>query len=78
VLLAAGAAADLARCFQGPVAALRRGRTGLLLRPGPGDADLLGVRLPRTPVPARTGAGWLVAAGTVTRVQVARRRTGTR
>ena len=77
VLIAAGTAADLARCFHGPVAALRRGHTGLLLRPGPGDADVLGVRLPRTPVPGRPGSGWLVVSGTVTRVQVARRRTGT-
>ena len=39
----------------------------------PGRA-LLGVRLPRTPVPVRPGSGWLVTGGTVERVQVARRR----
>jgi DNA segregation ATPase FtsK/SpoIIIE, S-DNA-T family len=74
VVLAAGSAADLAGCYQGPVAALRRSRTGLLLRPGPVEADVLGVRLPRTPVPARPGSGWLVRDGLLTRVQVARHR----
>ena len=50
--------------YQGPVAALRRARTGLLLCPGPGDADVLGIRLPRTPLPAsaRVAAGWSPAA----------------
>ncbi|MCW2676239.1 MAG: segregation ATPase FtsK/SpoIIIE, family, partial [Modestobacter sp.] len=35
---------------------------------------LLGLRVPRAPLPARPGAGWLVAGGAVTRVQIARRR----
>jgi S-DNA-T family DNA segregation ATPase FtsK/SpoIIIE len=74
-LLAAGQPAQLAAHFQGPVAALRRARTGLLLCPGPGDADVLGVRLPRMPLPVRPGSGWLVAGGRTERVQVARRRT---
>ena len=39
------------------------GRSGLLLCPGPGDADLLGVRLPRSRCPTRPGCGWLVAGG---------------
>jgi S-DNA-T family DNA segregation ATPase FtsK/SpoIIIE len=73
-VLAGGQAADVARLYQGPVAALRRNRTALLLTPGPGEADLLGIRLPRTAVPARPGSGWLVTDGTVRRVQVARRR----
>ena len=73
VLLVAGTAAELSAAFRGPVPALRRRRTGLLLSPGPGDADLLGIRLPRTPVPARPGSGWLVVAGAAQRVQVARR-----
>jgi len=76
VLLAAGLPADIARVYQGPVAALRRTRTVLLLTPGPGDADLLGIRLPRTPVPVRPGSGWLVTGGEMRRVQVARRRAG--
>ncbi|SET59736.1 FtsK/SpoIIIE domain-containing protein [Geodermatophilus poikilotrophus] len=73
VLVVAGTAAELSAAYRGPVPALRRRRSGLLLSPGPGDADLLGIRLPRTPVPARPGSGWLVVAGTAQRVQVARR-----
>jgi S-DNA-T family DNA segregation ATPase FtsK/SpoIIIE len=75
VVLAAASAADLAGAFRGPTVALRRSRTALLLRPAPGDAELLGLRVPRTPLPPRPGAGWLVLGGAVTRVQVARRRT---
>jgi S-DNA-T family DNA segregation ATPase FtsK/SpoIIIE len=74
VLLVAGSAADVARIYQGPVAALRRNRSAVLLTPGPGEADLLGIRLPRTPVPVRPGSGWLVSGGQAHRVQVARRR----
>jgi S-DNA-T family DNA segregation ATPase FtsK/SpoIIIE len=74
VLVGAGAPAELAATFRGPAMALRRARTGLLLRPGPGDADVLGIRLPRTPVADRPGSGWLVLAGIAQRVQVARRR----
>ena len=73
VPLVAGTAAELSVAFRGPVPTLRRRRSGLLLSPAPGDADLLGIRLPRTPVPARPGSGWLVVAGTAQRVQVARR-----
>jgi DNA segregation ATPase FtsK/SpoIIIE, S-DNA-T family len=73
VLVVAGTAAELSAAYRGPVPALRRRRSGLLLSPAPGDADLLGIRLPRTPVPSRPGSGWLVVAGTAQRVQVARR-----
>lgn len=72
-LVVGGSPGLLSTHFQGPVAALRRGRTGLLLCPGPGDADLLGARLPRTPLPLRPGSGWLVTGGITERVQVARR-----
>jgi S-DNA-T family DNA segregation ATPase FtsK/SpoIIIE len=72
-LIAAAHAGQLSAHYQGPVAALRRGRTGLLLCPGPGDADLLGIRLPRTPLAHRPGSGWLVTGSAVQRVQVARR-----
>jgi S-DNA-T family DNA segregation ATPase FtsK/SpoIIIE len=72
-LIAAGHAGQLSAHYQGPVAALRRGRTGLLLCPGPGDADLLSIRLPRTPLPHRPGSGWLVTGAAMHRVQVARR-----
>jgi S-DNA-T family DNA segregation ATPase FtsK/SpoIIIE len=73
-LLASGTAGQLSAHYQGPIATLRRGRIGLLLCPGPGDADLLGIRLPRTPLPIRPGSGWLVTGGGTQRVQVARRR----
>jgi S-DNA-T family DNA segregation ATPase FtsK/SpoIIIE len=72
-LLAATSPGGLSAHYQGPVAALRRSRNGLLLCPGPGDADLMGVRLPRTPVPVRPGSGWLVIGGVPERIQVARR-----
>ncbi|HEV7211217.1 MAG TPA: FtsK/SpoIIIE domain-containing protein [Blastococcus sp.] len=74
-LVAAASAGQLSAHFQGAVAALRRGRSGVLLCPGPGDADLLGVRLPRTPIPVRPGSGWLVIGGAAERVQLARRRS---
>ncbi|TFV81398.1 FtsK/SpoIIIE domain-containing protein, partial [Blastococcus sp. CT_GayMR16] len=72
-LIAAAGAGQLSGHYQGPVAALRRSRSGLLLCPGPGDADLLGIRLPRTPLPVRPGSGWLVTGAVLERVQVARR-----
>ncbi|HEY0506932.1 MAG TPA: FtsK/SpoIIIE domain-containing protein [Blastococcus sp.] len=75
VLLAAGAPGPLTGHYQGPVAALRRSRAGLLLCPGPGDAELFGLRLPRTALPVRPGSGWLVTASGMERVQVARRRS---
>ncbi|WP_299952233.1 FtsK/SpoIIIE domain-containing protein [uncultured Modestobacter sp.] len=74
LVLGTGTAAELAGSFRGPTAALRRARTALVLRPGPGDAELLGLRLPRTPLPARPGSGWLVTPAGATRVQVARHR----
>jgi S-DNA-T family DNA segregation ATPase FtsK/SpoIIIE len=73
-LLAAATAGHLAGHYQGPVAHLRRARTGLLLCPGPGDAEVLGTRLPRIPLPIRPGSGWLAAGSQIERVQVARRR----
>jgi S-DNA-T family DNA segregation ATPase FtsK/SpoIIIE len=73
-LLAVASPGCLPSHYQGPIAALRRSRSGLLLCPGPGDADLMGVRLPRTPVPVRPGSGWLVTGGAAERIQVARRR----
>lgn len=72
VLLAAGSAGQVTTHYQGPVAALRRARTGLLLCPGPADAEALGIRLPRLRLPVRPGSGWLVRDGVAQRVQVAR------
>jgi DNA segregation ATPase FtsK/SpoIIIE, S-DNA-T family len=74
LVLAAGTATELAGAFRGPAVALRRSRTALLLHPSAGDAELLGLRTPRTPLPQRPGAGWLVTPAGATRVQVARRR----
>jgi S-DNA-T family DNA segregation ATPase FtsK/SpoIIIE len=73
-LVAAGAAGELTGHYQGAVAALRRGRSGLLLCPGAAEADVLGARLPRTTLPVRPGSGWLVSGGRLERVQVARHR----
>ncbi|MGY1706344.1 FtsK/SpoIIIE domain-containing protein [Geodermatophilus sp. SYSU D00697] len=78
VFLAGGTAAELAAVYRGPVPVLRRRRSGLLLCPVPGDGDLLGIRLPRAPVPQRPGSGWLVTAGAAQRVQVARCRAPSR
>jgi S-DNA-T family DNA segregation ATPase FtsK/SpoIIIE len=77
VLVAGGHGSQFATWFQGPVASLRRARSGLLLTPVPGDAEVLGLRLPRTPVPRRPGSGWLVLDGGPVRVQVARHRPRT-
>lgn len=71
-LLATGSPAQLTSHYQGPVAALRRARTGLLLCATPAEAETLGIRLPRLPLPARPGSGWLVTDGRAERVQVAR------
>jgi S-DNA-T family DNA segregation ATPase FtsK/SpoIIIE len=73
-LVAAGGAGQLSAHYQGPVSTLRRGRSGLLLCPSAAEADVLGLRLPRTPVPARPGSGWLISAGTAERIQAARHR----
>jgi S-DNA-T family DNA segregation ATPase FtsK/SpoIIIE len=78
VVLAAAGAHELAGSFRGPAVALRRSRTALLLRPAPGDAELLGMRVPRTAPPPRPGAGWLLAGTGVSRVQVARHRVPAR
>ena len=72
-LIAAASPVQLSGHYQGPIATLRRGRAALLLCPGPGDADLLGIRLPRTPLPVRPGSGWLLIGSALERVQVARR-----
>jgi len=67
----AGSAGEMAGCFRGLTVEARRGRTGLLLgRLGPGESDLLGLRLPPRPA-GPTGRGLLVVRGQVTHVQVA-------
>ncbi|HEY3632073.1 MAG TPA: hypothetical protein VGL21_14280, partial [Jatrophihabitantaceae bacterium] len=47
---------ELAITYRGVAHEARRTRSGLLLQPGPGDGELLGLRLPRTrsvPLPGR-------------------------
>ena len=46
-LVAAGRADDLATSYRGVAAEVRRHRFGVLLRPGPLDGELFGLRLPR-------------------------------
>jgi S-DNA-T family DNA segregation ATPase FtsK/SpoIIIE len=46
-VVATGRAEDLATTYRGVAAEVRRHRTGILLRPGPLDGELFGVRLPR-------------------------------
>lgn len=72
-IVAAGRPDALRQLYGHWTTVVRRSRTGLVLTGGSDlDGDLLGVVLPRrTPVPARPGLGWLVAAGQVQLVQVA-------
>jgi S-DNA-T family DNA segregation ATPase FtsK/SpoIIIE len=50
---------DLAVTYRGLANEVRRSCAGLLLQPGPGDGDLLGVRLPRTRTVQLPGRGVL-------------------
>jgi DNA segregation ATPase FtsK/SpoIIIE, S-DNA-T family len=76
----AGRADELATTYRGLGAAARRSHCGLLLRPGPVDGELLGIRLPRRPASGPPGRGVIVgdpawgplfAAGEPVPVQVA-------
>jgi S-DNA-T family DNA segregation ATPase FtsK/SpoIIIE len=62
------------RCYSGPLAELRNGRHGLLLRPDlPDDGDVFSVRLPRVlPLAMPPGRGLLVDRAHIELVQVAR------
>ena len=55
LVAAAATAGQLAGHYQGPVAHLRRSRSGLLLCPGAGDAEAGGSGCPGLPLPARPG-----------------------
>jgi S-DNA-T family DNA segregation ATPase FtsK/SpoIIIE len=57
----AGRSDDLATSYRGLGADMRRSHCGILLRPGPVDGELLGVRLPRRPSSGPPGRG--VAVG---------------
>ena len=60
-VVVAGRADDLATSYRGLAAEVRRSQCGILLRPGPVDGELLGVRLPRRPATGPPGRG--VAVG---------------
>lgn len=80
-VVAAGRSDDLATAYRGIAAEVRRSRCGVLLRPGPLDGELLGVRLGRSSGHGPPGRGWLVGdpcwgplfeAGAPVPIQVAR------
>jgi S-DNA-T family DNA segregation ATPase FtsK/SpoIIIE len=56
----AGRSDELAAAYRGVGAEVRRGQCGVLLRPGPLDGELLGVRLPRRPSAGPPGRGVIV------------------
>jgi S-DNA-T family DNA segregation ATPase FtsK/SpoIIIE len=56
-VVVAGRADDLATNYRGLAAEVRRSQCGILLRPGPVDGELLGVRLPRRPSSGPPGRG---------------------
>jgi S-DNA-T family DNA segregation ATPase FtsK/SpoIIIE len=58
--IVAGRADDLATTYRGIAAEVRRHHCGILLRPGPIDGELLGVRLPRRPSSGPPGRGVVV------------------
>ncbi len=63
-MIAAGRTEDLLTSFRGPAVAMRRRRTGLLLQPGPGDGELLGVRTGGQRMAPVPGRGLLVTDAT--------------
>jgi S-DNA-T family DNA segregation ATPase FtsK/SpoIIIE len=74
-LLAAAESHAAHRAFGGWLRELRNGRRGLLLMPDPEtDGELLGVRLPRSPLaPPAPGRGYAVGDGVAELIQVASR-----
>jgi S-DNA-T family DNA segregation ATPase FtsK/SpoIIIE len=60
-VVVAGRPDDLAVTFRGVAAEVRRAHTGILLRPAPGDGDLLGVHLGRSRSSTPPGRGVLVS-----------------
>lgn len=62
-LVCSGRPEDLLLSYRGVVAEVRRARQGLVLRPGPGDGDLIGVRTGRARASSPPGRGTLVADG---------------
>jgi S-DNA-T family DNA segregation ATPase FtsK/SpoIIIE len=60
-VVAAGRADELATSYRGVAAEVRRHRVGVLLRPGPLDGELFGLRIPRHPGTGPPGRGMAVA-----------------
>jgi S-DNA-T family DNA segregation ATPase FtsK/SpoIIIE len=71
-VIGAGSTEELAGMYRGPVVALKRARSGILLSPQSlNDGDLFGLRLPRSVLGAGPpGRGVLVRAGSWESVQV--------
>lgn len=72
LVVGGGTTDELGAAYRGPAAALKRSRSGVLLSPAsPNDADVFGVRLPRSALGSTTpGRGVLATAGTWQVVQV--------
>ncbi|NUR88364.1 MAG: cell division-like protein, partial [Nonomuraea sp.] len=74
LLIAAGNVDDLDSMYSGPIIALKKTRSGLLLRPSqPGQGDLFGITLPRSVVGGAgpAGRGLFIAGGSWELIQVA-------
>lgn len=72
-VMAAGTADDLGSSYRGPAVALKKSRSGLLLRPQqPNDGDMFGARLPRSigSGSGNTGRALLFRSGQWERIQV--------
>jgi S-DNA-T family DNA segregation ATPase FtsK/SpoIIIE len=70
-LIVAGRTRELSVAFRGVGPAVARRRIGLLLSPGPGDGDLLGVSLPGSRAPMIPGRGVLAGTGPSVAIQLA-------
>ncbi len=72
LVAAAGSPDELSGAYRGPVPALKRSRSGLVLAPSsPNDGDLFGIRLPRSALGGgAAGRGLLVTSGSWQLVQV--------
>ncbi|WP_432540487.1 FtsK/SpoIIIE domain-containing protein [Kineococcus sp. SYSU DK002] len=71
LVVGAGGLEELQAMYRGPVTALKRGRSGILLTPrSVNDGDLFGMRLSRSVLGGPPGRGFLVRGGSGEGVQV--------